>query len=264
MGSPIDLVSFVTRAENRVDALLALASGPRTRPELQDETGIPRATLSRILADFRERDLARRDGHRYATTPLGDLLATELAALFESVAAMERLRTVREWLPVDELDLPVERLVDADVVVPEPTDPTAPVRRAEELLADGERVRVLAHGIVPGCLEAVWRGVTEERQTLEWVTTAGGVEAVAADPELARMAGDLLASEAVTGFVHPDDALPLLFLVDEVVFLAVTDDAGTIRGHVETTDGTVRAWAEETIDAYEREAETVSAGHLTA
>lgn len=250
MATPIDLVSFVTRAENRVAVLLALASGPQTRRELQEETGIPRATLSRILADFRERDLAAREGHEYGATALGELLATELDSVFASVAAMERLRAVREWLSVAPFDLPVERLADADVVVPEPTDPLAPVRRAEALLAEGSQVRALAHSIVPGCLDAVWRAVTDGRQTLEWVTTAAAVETLREDPALARQARDLFAATDARGYVHPDETLPLVFVVDETVFVAVPDDAGAIQGHVETTDPGIREWAEEVVDGY--------------
>lgn len=257
MDTPMDLVSFVTRAESRVDALLALASGPRTRRELQAETDIPRATLGRVLADFRERDLATREGHRYQTTPLGDLLAAELGSLFESVAAMETLQTVREWLAIDEFDVPVERLADADVTLPEPTDPLAPIRRAEALLADGSRVRVAAHNMVPGCLEAVWRGVTDGRQTVEIVSTSAALAVASEDPTMAEQSRDLLAADEATLFVHDGDVLPAVIVVDDVVFMAVSDDAGAIQGHVETTDPTVRAWAEETIDALAREADPV-------
>jgi predicted transcriptional regulator len=80
MDSPLDLVAFLTRSENRVETLLALADGPATRPDLQDETGVARATLSRILADFRRHDLATRDAHEYAATPLGELLAAGLTS----------------------------------------------------------------------------------------------------------------------------------------------------------------------------------------
>ena len=61
MDSPIDLVSFVTRAENRVEVLLTLAFRPRTCPGLQDETDIPRATLDRIGPDH-ELDRRTIDG----------------------------------------------------------------------------------------------------------------------------------------------------------------------------------------------------------
>lgn len=263
MESPINLVSFVTRAGSRIDVLLALASGPQTRPDLQEETDIPRATLSRILADFRERELVTRDGHEYGTTPLGDLLAAELRSLFESVAAMGTLQTISQWITIDEFDVPFERLADADVIVPERADPLAPIRRAEELLVDASHVRVTAHNMVPGCLEAVWRAVTEGRQTFEGVLTLGAVETVANDPEMTNQARELFTSEDATGFVHPDDILPLIFVVDDLVWIAVTDDAGTIQGHIETTDETVRTWAEETVDAYKREAKPVEEAVLT-
>lgn len=263
MESPIDLVSFVTRAENRVEVLLTLMLGPRTRPEIQDETEIPRATLSRILADFRDHELVARDGHQYVTTPLGDLLADELTSLFESVAAMGTLQAVREWLAIDKYDVPIERLADADVIVPEPTDPLAPTRRAGDLLGDASHVRLMATGIVPRCLEAVWRGVTEGRQTFKGVTTAGSLNTMAGDPEMKKQARELFTSDDAAGFVHPEADVPLIFVVDDLVWFAVTDDSGTIQGYIETTDETVRAWAEETIDGYAREAEPVSADVLT-
>lgn len=56
MEPSTELVGSVTRSTNRVAALGALLEGPQTRPGLQDTAGIPRATLSRILADFRKRD----------------------------------------------------------------------------------------------------------------------------------------------------------------------------------------------------------------
>lgn len=264
MARPLELVTFVTRAESRVDALLALAAAPATRHDLQEATGIPRATLSRIIADFRERGLAERDGHEYGLTPLGALLAEEVGTLLDSIEAMQRLADVRRWLALDEFDFPVERLADADVVVPSSQDPTAPIRRAEELLYAGSRVRVAANSMIPGCLEAVWRAVTEGRQTFEMVTTPGALEVVAADPELTRWIRELLASDAASGHVHEEGFPQGLFVVDGTVFTAVSDGSGTIQGHVETDDDVVLEWAEGTLDAYVREAEPLSADALAA
>jgi len=182
MDSPHELVTFVTRAESRIVTARTLADGPLTRHELQETTGIPRATLSRILADFRDRELVVRSGHEYGLTSLGEVLVDELESTFEAVAAMETLQTVRQWLAVDEYDIPVERLADADVVVPEPSDPMAPVRRAEDLLAAASSARVLAYSMVPGCLDAVWRAVMTGRQTFEGVLTRAAVKTMLDDP----------------------------------------------------------------------------------
>lgn len=264
MESPAELVSFVTRAENRVAVLRCLAEGPQRRRALQDATGIPRATLSRILADFRDRQLAVREGHDYATTPLGDVLAGELESAFDAVGGMAAIQTLQQWLDVEEYDVPIEHLADAEVILPTPADPMAPIRRAEEWLANGSRVRIAAGGIVPSCLEAVWRPVTEGRQRFEGVVTHAVLETVAADPAMRRQTLDLFDAENATFVVHPDADLPFLLVVDDLAWIAVTDDAGTIQGHIETTDERVRAWAEASIDRYVEAANPISTDLLTA
>lgn len=255
MDAPIELVTFVTRAENRIAVLRTLSEGPHTRHEVEVTTGIPRATLSRILADCRDRDLVVRTDHEYELTQLGSVLMAELESLLETVTAMATLQTVRNWLAIDDYDIPVERLSDADVIVPEPSDPMAPVRRAEELLAGASEARILAYNMVPSCLEASWRAVTDGQQTFEGVLTAKAVETMLADPRMSTLASELFAADAAEGYLHGDETLPLLFVVDEVVFLAVVGDAGTIQGHIETTDEAVSQWANETIDRYVTAAE---------
>lgn len=263
MADALDQVAFLARSENRVEALLALDSGPTTRPDLQDRTGIPRATLSRILADFRERDLATRTGHEFALTALGELLADEVGSTLDAVEAVQRLEAVREWLSMDAFEFPVGRLADADVVLASAEDPTAPIRRAEALLRDASQVRLVANSMIPGCLEAVWRACTTGRQTLVWVSTPTALDVVADDPELARRTRELLDSENAAGYVHEAGFPQALFVVDETVFAPVKDDAGTVRGHVETGDPVVREWAAESIDAYVAAAEPLGPEVLT-
>ena len=259
MNRSLDLVTFVTRAENRVEALLLLSTAPATRPELQEATDIPRATLSRILADFDDRELLDRDGYEYVLTPLGKLLATEIRSLLDSVEAMQRLEDVRRWLSIDEFDFPVERLADADVVVPSPQDPTAPIRRMEELFGEARRVRLVANSVVPGCLEALWREVIAGRQTLEWVTTTAALEVVDDDPELTQWTRELLGTGDASVYVHEEGSPQVLGIVDEAVLTPVSDGTGAVQGHVETEDDVVRSWAEEAIDAYVRDAEPLEA-----
>jgi predicted transcriptional regulator len=255
MGPSLELVTFVARAENRVEVLLSLSTAPVTRPELQEATDIPRATLSRILADFDDRELLYRDGYEYVLTPLGELLAAEIGSLLDSVEAMQRLEDVRRWLSIDEFDFPVERLVDADVVVPSTPDPTATIRRMEELLGEARRVRLVANSIVPGCLEALWREVTAGRQTLAWVTTPAALEVVTDDPELTQWTRELLETEDASVYVHEDGFPQVLCVVDETVLTPVSDETGSVQGHVETEDEVFRSWSEEAIAAYVREAE---------
>jgi len=262
MDHSLKLVTFVTRAENRVEVLRSLSTAPATRPDLQEVTDIPRATLSRILADFDDRELVYRDGYEYVLTSLGELLAAEIDSLLHSVEAMQRLEDVRQWLSIDEFDFPVERLADADVVVPSTQDPTAPIRRVEELLGEARRVRIVANAMVPGCLEVMRREVIAGRQTLAWVTTPAAFEVVADDQELTQWTRELLEAGDASVYVHEDGFPQVLCVVDETVLTPVSDESGSVQGHVETQDDVVRSWAEEAIDAYVREAEPLEAEAL--
>ena len=259
MDPSLKIVMFVARAENRVDVLLSLSTAPATRTKLQEATDIPRATLSRILADFDDRDLLYRDGHEYVLTPLGELLATEIGSLLDSVEAMQRLKDVTRWLSIDEFDFPVERLADADVVVPSTQDPTAPIRRVEELLGEARRVRLVANSVVPGCMEVMWREVTAGRQTLALVTTPAALEVIDDDPEMTQWTREVLGNGNASAYVHEDGFPQVLFVIDETVLTPVSDETGSVQGHVETEDDVVRSWAEEAIDAYVREAEPLEA-----
>ncbi len=227
MNRSLELVTFVARAENRVEVLLSLSTAPATRPELQEATDIPRATLSRILADFADRELLDRDGYEYVLTPLGELLAAEIGSLLDSAEAMQRLEDVRRWLSIDEFAFPIERLADADVVVPSTPDPTAPIRRMEELLAEARRVQLVANAMVPGCLEVMWREVAAGRQTLAWVTDPAALE-IDDDPELTRWTRELLETGDASAFVH-DDLRQVLCIVDETVLKPVGDETGLRR-----------------------------------
>lgn len=255
MDSSVELVSFVTRAESRIETILALAAEPRTRPELQDETGIPRATLSRILADFRDRDLAAKDGHRYRTTPLGDLVAAELDALFESIEATRALQTIAKWLPLDELSVDFDRLATADVTLPTPIDPMGPVNRAAAVVEGAERVRTFCYSVVHAPILAALRGVTERGQRLEGVVAAGVLEVVKDDPALAESARELFASGNVELYVYEDGIEPQLIIADRTTMFLVTDGEGAIRGLVEIDDEAILPWAEATFESLKREAD---------
>lgn len=264
MTSPLALVTFVTRAQNRVDALLALAASPTTRPELQEDTGIPRTTLSRILADFQDRDLVERDGHEYALTPLGSLLTSELGSLVETVGAMEELQTLGRWLPLSEFGVEVWDLAGSKVTRPTPVDPTAPVRRTIDVIDESERVRGLCDIVVPEGIEALLRGATDGRQRLSAVITSAAFDVVAADPEVSALVRELLVSDRVELFVS-QRAIPQLSMVaDGTVLIEVADDEGTIRGLIETENEAIRSWFDSAFEAYRTEAERVAPDVLAA
>lgn len=258
MGSSIDLISFVMRAENRVDVLLTLASEPGTRPDIQDETGIPRATISRILTDFRDSGLVERNGHLYRTTPLGDLIATELESLCASVESTRALQTLAGWLPLDDLGVDFDRLATAKVTLPTPFDPMSPVKRAARVVENATHVRTFCYSMVHAPILAALRGVAEKGQRLEGIVAAGVLDVVKDDTELAKAAGELFASGDVELYVYSEGIEPQLVIADDRTLFLVTDTEGAIQGLVETDDEAIMPWAEGMFESLKRNADPLS------
>lgn len=259
MDGALDLVAFVTRSENRVRALRGLADGPATRPELQADTGVARPTLSRILADFRDRDLVERETHRYALTPLGRFVASELGALLESVEEMAALQALAGWLPLDDLGVDLADLGDVTVALPTPADPLAPVKRAARVIEDVGDVRAFCYSVVHAPILAECRNVTDRGHRFVGVVASDVFRVVADDPELAGRLRELLANGAAEVYLHEGAIEPQLILAGDRTMFLVTDDEGAIQGLVEVGDPAVQRWARETFEAVRAAAEPLEA-----
>lgn len=255
MDEAFELVSFLTRSDSRIAVLRSLSRNAMTRQELQDATGIPRATLSRTLADCRERALVTRDGHRYRVTSFGHLVADELAAFLDSVASIQALHTLSTWLPMDDLDVSLPGLAGAEVTLPTPIDPMAPVKRAADAVEGGDHVRTFCYSVLHAPILAALQGVVHRGQHLEGVIAAGVLQVVADDPELARSATQLFESGAVELYLYEEGIEPQLIIVDGVTMFLVTDEDGAIQGLVETGDDAVVHWAERTFESLKEAAE---------
>jgi predicted transcriptional regulator len=118
-STPLDDVEFLARSSHRVEVLQTLATGPRPRPVLHDETGIPQPTLGRILGGFEDRNWVERRGQEYALTELGALIVAEFENLLDTVATVNRVGAVLVDLPTEELDFDVRAFADATVTTPE-------------------------------------------------------------------------------------------------------------------------------------------------
>lgn len=262
MDPAFELLSFVARSENRVAALRALEEGPASRSALQEATGIPRATLSRILADFRTHELADRNGYAFSITPLGQLLAAELRSVFEALAVGVELQSLAPWLPLDELGLEVADLRGARVTLPTPIEPLAPVHRTAERLAESDHVRGLCNNVIPELLMTLSDAVTESGLQVDAVVVADAFDTVVADPTTSRAVGAMLGSGRLDLAVCSEWVPQLAIEADGTVLLEVTDDEGVIHGLVETEDDAVLTWFDTAFANYSGRADRVTPERL--
>lgn len=250
---PIELVCFLLRAESRVAVLHALDEGVRSRFELIDATGIPRTTVRRILADLREQEVVRRDGHEYRLTTTGRQFVERLAAIETRIETMQRLRGIEPWLPTEAFDFDLETLADAEITLPDPAHPLAPIDWTYRRLLEADRFWMLSDSATPDTLEACWRAMTTDR--CEVVVSADLVDVIAVDT---RGAGLPPGSLQPGGLYIVDRPIPCsLAVADDTVLLRVHDDAGSVAAVVESDAPAVQAWTEATRVAFDEVRESV-------
>ncbi|EMA44791.1 helix-turn-helix transcriptional regulator [Halococcus saccharolyticus] len=258
----LDDIAFLARSASRVRVLETLIEGPHDRAELQAATGIPRATVGRIVTEFEARGWVVHDGHHYRTSPLGGFLVAEFRALVEGVGTMQKLRGVIEWLPTDEFDFSLDRFADADITLPKPSDTIAPVERAAELVAAGEDVSILAFGSAPQVVEAGWRTTVNGVQSFEVVFAAETLDAVMTDPDVGTWLRELAACERGSVYRYEGTVPYNLAVIDDTANFALINDQGAPSALIETADPTIRSWVVSTLDNYRREAEALDADAL--
>lgn len=251
--TPLDDVEFLARSAHRVEVLRTLRSGPWTRPDLHDETGVSQPTLGRVLGSLEDRHWVERRGREYALTPLGEVLAAEFDDLLGTVETIQRLGGVIGLLPTDEMAFDVRRFASATITTPEPGDVLRHVRRAEEVLRDARDLRILADTIAPSSLEEGHDRVMDFPEgdlVFESIITGDAIDQTLAEPDLVGLIRDLVASGRAPIYRY-DGTIPLTVVVaDDTAVLFPTDEQGLPAALIETDDEAVRAWVAEQIDRF--------------
>jgi DNA-binding transcriptional ArsR family regulator len=259
MPSPLDDVAFLSRSENRVAVMRALADGPHSRQELVETTDGSRVTVGRVLSDFEARGWVRTENSSAALTTQGRLVIGGLDALLARLRAVDRLDPVLPWFEVDRLDVPVESFVDAETTVPTAAEPHRHHRRIGTVGGAASTARMYSQGVTSEALGIHLDAVREAGQRLTLLLTDEAVETAREDDSLGVDLRALVSTDAVVGSV--DEALPVPFvgLFDGRCVVGVSDDRDLPVGIVESDDSGVVAWADRTLDRLEAAATPVEA-----
>jgi predicted transcriptional regulator len=251
-GTPLEEVEFLSRSPNRVTVLDALTAGPVGRYDLEEATGVSRATLGRILEDFEERGWVVEADREYETTQLGSYVAREFTGLLERFEAVPALNEVAQWFPEGGFDFDLGRLADAEVVRSTKRNALAPTTHIARRLRSADRARLVTYSVLPDVMEVCWRGTIGGNLELVSVLDHGALAGFGTDPQLVEQAQAMLESGRAEVILYDGDVPSTVFIVDDVVLLCLSGGEGAPQAVVETDDEAVVAWAESTIDDYRR------------
>lgn len=254
-------IAYLSRSDNRLLILTALTEGAHTRRELEEVTGVSRATLGRIVNEFEERNWAERttDGD-YVATPTGQHMVTQFTPFAESIEAVRRLGEAVEWLPTDELSIGLHHFNDAIVKRPENDDPMEVIDYFTDQIRDASEIRVLTHLAPPEPFATSMRdGFDTDRLNGTFVLTGELVEYLRR--RSAREERWRAYIEAGADVYRYEGDIPCnLLVIDERVFIKSSRSDSVKLSYAEpivSDNETVWAWATDLIETYQNQADHI-------
>ncbi|WP_247730258.1 helix-turn-helix transcriptional regulator [Halovivax limisalsi] len=252
--SPTADVAYLSRADHRIPALVALSERPRSRAELCELTGVSSSTIRRTLDGFEARTWIRKDGYQFVATRLGETVADGMETLLDRLETERTLRAVWRWLPEAVGEFSVETWAAMTVTVADPDAPYRPVSRFESLLSGTSELRYLRPevALMEPCFE-----------TLPSLLDAGGEITVIDRPNChayfvstyPERCAALLEREAFSVLEH-DDLPPygVGLLDDRTVISCYEPGSGAVAAVIDTDAPPVREWATSVFDRHRADA----------
>jgi hypothetical protein len=96
-------------------------------------------------------------------------------------------------------------LAAAEVAVPTPSDPQAPLRLAQRQMMNASDVKILTHAMSPAVMETAHEGVCGRETEVEAVLTSGALDALLEDPTLASQLRELIDTDGGTVYRYDGD-----------------------------------------------------------
>lgn len=252
--APLEAIEFLARSVNRVQVLNTVNDGPIERRDLEDETGISRPTLSRILDDFEQRGWVVREKHRYQVTQLGMFINREFIHLLNQMKVAHILRDVVQWFPEDGFEFDLARLSTANIIRPTKQNSLAPTNHIVKRLQGATEVKVVTFTVLPVALEAGYQQVVDGSQTLEMVFSPGALTPLEGNPTMETYMHEMLTSGNASFYQYSDEIPYVLISANGAVSLCLSGADGAPRAVIDTSDEIVQSWAETQFESYRSEA----------
>lgn len=244
-------IACIVRSPARVKILQKFNErGTVDRRELQSELDVSRTTCTRNLEALEEQGWITRTADSYRITPCGALVAENLLELVDTTEAAKHLQPVLKWLDISDLDVELRHLADAEVTLPEPADPYAPVTKHVEALEVATTVRVLLPQVGRDAADVCRRRATDGNGEFELVVTPRVADQLRENSSYADFVETARTTDRITILVAEGSTPFYLGLLDETVQIGVSDDSGMPRGLLEVDSDPVRDWAREMYSDY--------------
>jgi predicted transcriptional regulator len=250
-------VEFLARSPHRVRALRALRAGSADRDDLRAATDASKATVSRLLNEFEDRNWVVRDGHAYELTDSGEFVAERFLQLVEEMDVEHALRDVWQWFPSELLGCTMSLFAGAVITFPESLSPYETLPRNAELVKTARSARFFSkRSPKPTTIELFLRNAAAGME-VEMIFPSAVIDYMVdvIDGNLIEAAVD---SSHLTVLGHeslPTDAA--IGIADDRMSVAARDEEGVVRAMVDTDAPEAVAWGESIYEEVRAEARPI-------
>jgi predicted transcriptional regulator len=263
---PVEELAFLARSPHRIQLLTQLSREERTRRDLQEATGISQPTLGRILSDFERRKwISNNHNGAYNLTPLGELLADEVSDVLDALETIDRLTSLAEHLPFEQLEFDLNHLTDSTITTPTSADPLAHMRRFDELAGHATTVEMFSNVI--SCTPAHEPSDADKEflaDVDELVVTEDALRTDLEDSDLREWIYRRIEDGDLSLYRYEGSADFLFGIFDERVGIAPIDDTGMPCGLIEAEADPIRTWIMDTFEEYRETAIRLTPDSLPA
>jgi predicted transcriptional regulator len=220
----LDRIDFVARSPARVRMLDAFRDGDRlSRADLRAYLDASRTIVGRNLEGLCERGLVAKVGTDYALTRAGELIATDLLDLAETIGITRKLEPVLRWVPDGALDLDLGCFADAEVLVAKPGDPWSMINRHVNCLQSIDHCQRFLPFTGLHAQEAALERVTDHGARGELVLTPEIADVHFSDPNYAPLTEEMVETGRFECFRYDGEVPYCLAVIDETVQIVVAD-----------------------------------------
>ena len=259
MEAAVEDVGFLSTSRTRVNILNELNKrGQLSNRELREQANSSRTTVQRNLESLVERGWVRNTNRRYELTLTGETIADRFIELVETVQLERRLQPFLTWVDRSDLNLDIELLADAELLVAEPGDPWSMINRQVQLIreTDNGGIGFLPFTGLHAC-EVAHNQILNHDASYELVVIPKIADTHFSDPAYGNLFTEMINSGRLNYFVYEGDLPYSLVMIDGTIQIIVAD-GDEPRAMLETDSEEVREWAEEKYESYKQRSETVS------
>lgn len=252
MTAPDVVLEIVDVLRRRLEIVECLTDEARDKRSLDEELDIARSTLDRAVRELEAIELVAYVNGKYTLTPVGERLALTFFAFLERIELAMELEPFLQWAPVDEFDLDLRLLADAEVVDSEEGNPHAMIDRHVQRLEQMERTRAMLPIVGLHAHETAHERIVEHGAEVELIVEPCVAEVMFTDPSFAELTEEMVATGRLDLHVSEEPIPYFVGVIDDETVQIGVDEDGEPRAILETGREEIRLWAHETIDAYKR------------